>query len=529
MKRFTIQTVRSILTAVAVAAIGFGAGMIGAGVGPGDGGGPTGSPGAVVPARSSDHPGEEGGSSSMAVAYSPGDPHSVARSFQDQFRWVSTQTLPVVVEINVVNHVTRRVQPNPFDFFFGRPDTTRPQEQEYAMRGMGSGVIVGRDGDTVYVLTNNHVAGEADEIEVGLYDGRTFSAELVGGDDLIDLAMLSFETEEEVPIAALGDSDSLEPGDWVFAVGNPLGFQSSITAGIVSATARVADSSSGMSGVTDYIQTDAAINRGNSGGALVNLDGEVVGINTWIASNSGGSIGLGFAIPVNNARRAIEDFIESGEVVYSWLGVQVSTLSPEFADEFFSAEGSGIFGLGRDDTPVPAGAFVTATYDQSPAERSGLRPGDLIVSVDGKTIADSTSLVRTVAQLEPGKTVPFVVIRGDEEITVPVETGRRDTAALEESDLWPGISVQPITDDLRERLEIGRGTRGVLVAGVYQGSHAQESGLQRGDVILAINGREVTSISDFYRVLGEVDNEEVQFRILRNGRQLILGFLRPTA
>jgi len=525
MKRFSIQTLRYILTAVAVAAIGFGAGMIGADVGrdgvTGDGGFP-GNRGGITS-------GDGGRASSLPVSYAPDDSRAVARSFQEQFRWVSTETLPVVVEINVVNRVTRRVQPNPFEFFFGRPDSARPEEREYAMRGMGSGVIVGRDGDTVYVLTNNHVAGEADEIEVGLYDGRTFSAELVGGDDLIDLAMLSFETDEEVPIATLGDSDSLQPGDWVFAVGNPLGFQSSITAGIVSATARVADASSGMSGVTDYIQTDAAINRGNSGGALVNLDGEVVGINTWIASNSGGSIGLGFAIPVNNARRAIEDFIESGEVVYSWLGVQVSTLSPELADELFGNGRDGLFSIGEGDTAGRSGAFVTATYNGSPAAQSGLRPGDLIVTVNGTAITDSNDLVRRVAQLEPGKTVPFVVIRNGEELTIPVETGRRDTAALDEGDLWPGISVQPITDELRERLELPRGTRGILVAGVYQGSHAQESGLGRGDIILAVNGRDVESVADFYGVLGEIDDDEVQFRILRNGRQLILGFLRPTA
>lgn len=537
MKRYTLQFLRYTLTVVAVGIVGFGAGLIGARFHDGGDGGVVSDrqdrtvytvSGQGESDRAPDD-GDGGRASSIAAGYSQEDSYAVAHSFQEQFRWVSNRTLPVVVEINVVNRVTRQVQPNPFDFFFGRPDSTRPQEREYAMRGMGSGVIVGRDGDTVYVLTNNHVAGEADEIEVGLYDGRTFSAELVGGDDLIDLAMLSFETDEEVPIATLGDSDALRPGDWVFAVGNPLGFHSSITAGIVSATARTADTTSGMSGVTDYIQTDAAINRGNSGGALVNLDGEVVGINTWIASNSGGNVGLGFAIPVNNARRAIEDFIESGEVVYSWLGVQASTLSPELADELLGDKRDGFFSFRDDDTTAPSGAFVTAIYDGSPAERSGVRPGDLIVSVDGREIENSNELVRTVAQLEPGNTVPFVVIRNGEEITISVETGRRDDASLSDSDLWPGISVAPVTDELRERLEVPRGIRGVLVAGVYQGTPAQESGLGRGDIILAVNGRDVESIADFYRILGEIDEDEIQFRILRNGRQLILGFLRPTA
>ena len=171
----------------------------------------------------------------------------------------------------------------------------------------------------VYVLTNNHVVQDADEIEVNLNDGRTFSGELVGGDPLRDLALVSFETQEEVPVAVLGDSSELWVGDWVLAIGNPLGFESTVTAGIVSAKGRHTQGQQ----FTDYIQTDASINRGNSGGALVNLDGEVIGINTFIASTSGGSIGLGFAIPINNARRAIDDFIDKGSVEYAWLGVNM--------------------------------------------------------------------------------------------------------------------------------------------------------------------------------------------------------------
>jgi Do/DeqQ family serine protease len=439
----------------------------------------------------------------------------VARSFQEQFRKVSAATLPVVVEINVVNRVSRQVQPNPFEFFFGTPRQSQPQEREYAMRGMGSGVIVGRDGDTVYVLTNNHVAGQADEIEIGLYDGRSYQAELVGGDELIDLAMLSFETDEEVPIATLGDSEQLQPGDWVFAVGNPLGFESTITAGIVSATARAAGQQSGMSGVTDYIQTDAAINRGNSGGALVNLEGEVVGINTWIASNSGGSIGIGFAIPVNNARKAIEDFIQTGEVSYSWLGVQVSTLTSDYAEE-----------LGLDTTD---GAFVTAVYNDSPAERSGILPGDTIITVNGRDVRNSNDLVRTVATLTPGENAPFEVIRDGRQRTITVRTGRRDAEAASSTAVWPGMSVAPITDEIREQLELDRRTSGVIISAVQQDSQAQQSGIRRGDIVTSINGRNVSSVREFYRFLGQVDEEEIQFRILRNGQRLILGFVRPTA
>ncbi|MDA3948427.1 MAG: Do family serine endopeptidase [Spirochaeta sp.] len=519
MKTRKSFVLRNVITGALVLALGIGGGMLGAGLA---GGSETANLTAAGGSQA-EHILASDTQAGTPAAYSADDSSAVARSFQEQFRRVSAETLPVVAEINVVNRVTRQTRPNPFEFFFGDPRQAQPREQEREMRGMGSGVIVGREGDTVYVLTNNHVAGEADEIEVVLNDGRSFDGELVGGDELIDLAMLSFETHGEVPIARLGNSDSLQAGDWVFAVGNPLGFQSSITAGIVSATARSANGQAGMSGVTDYIQTDAAINRGNSGGALVNLDGEVVGINTWIASNSGGSIGLGFAIPVNNARRAITDFIETGEVAYSWLGVQVSTLDSETAGEFLGSPGAQI------DPEDTRGAFVSAIYDDSPAARSGIRPGDLIIAVNGTPISNSNELVRNVAGLTPGDSVPFEVIRNGEQQTITVKTGRRDDTALADATLWPGMSVAPITEQIRGQLELSDNTDGVIVAGVAGESRARQSGIRRGDVIQAINGRRIETIHDFYTVLSRVDEEEVQFRVLRDGQQLILGFVRPTA
>jgi serine protease Do len=519
MKTRTPLVLKSVVTGVLVLALGIGGGMIGAGLtGESESGNRT-----TSDRQETEHILASDTQAGTPAAYTADDSSAVARSFQEQFRRVSAETLPVVTEINVVNRVTQQAPANPFEFFFGDPRQAQPREREREMRGMGSGVIVGRDGNTVYVLTNNHVTGEADEIEVVLHDGRTFEAELVGGDDLIDLAMLSFETEGEVPIARLGNSDSLQAGDWVFAVGNPLGFQSSITAGIVSATARSANGQAGMSGVTDYIQTDAAINRGNSGGALVNLDGEVVGINTWIASNSGGSIGLGFAIPVNNARRAITDFIETGEVAYSWLGVQVSTLDSETAAEYLGSS------AGQVDAEDGHGAFVSAIYDNSPAARSGIRPGDLIVAVDGTPITNSSELVRNVAGLTPGDSVPFEVVRDGEQRTITVKTGRRDDTALANASLWPGMAVAPVTERVREQLELSDNADGVIVAGVAAESRARQSGIRRGDVIQAINGERIRTVNDFYTALSRVDEEEVQFRVLRDGQQLILGFVRPTA
>ncbi len=449
------------------------------------------------------------------AAVTSGDEAAIAHSFQQQFRNVAEDTLPVVVEVNVANSVTREAARSPFEFFFGPQRDDDSDEREFRQEGMGSGVIVARDGDTVYVVTNHHVAGDADEIEIVLTDDRSFTGELVGSDELTDLALVSFETEDEVPIAPLGDSSALRAGDWVFAVGNPLGFQSSITAGIVSATARAAQPGTQMSGITDYIQTDAAINRGNSGGPLVNLDGEVVGINTWIASQTGGSIGLGFAIPINNAKRAIEDFITEGSVAYSWLGVQVSTLSSTVAD-----------GLGID---TQKGAFVAGVYDDSPADRSGLRPGDVVVRINDVQIDSSNTLVRTVANLEPGERTPMEVIRDGEQITLSVRTGRRTAESGTETPVWPGVSVAPLTDEIRERLELGRATNGVVIASVDASGPAAGSGLRAGDTITAVNGTRVRSLGDFYETLSDVEGDEVQFRIVREDREIILGFVRPNA
>ncbi|MFW5745586.1 MAG: Do family serine endopeptidase [Spirochaetota bacterium] len=452
-----------------------------------------------------------------AVSTTPsttGDEAAIAHSFQQQFRNVANETLPVVVEVNVVNSVTREARRSPFEFFFGPlpDDDDDSEEREFRQQGMGSGVMVARDGNTVYVLTNHHVAAEADEIEIVLSDGREYIGGLVGSDELLDLALLSFETDEDVPIAPLGDSEALRPGDWVFAVGNPLGFQSSITAGIVSATARAAQPGSQMSAITDYIQTDAAINRGNSGGPLVNLDGEVVGINTWIASQTGGSIGLGFAIPVNNAKRAIEDFITEGSVSYSWLGVQVSTLSSAVAED-----------LGID---AEEGAFVSGVYDESPADKSDLRPGDLVVRIGEVEIDSSNTLVRTVANLEPGERTPMEVLRRGDRITVMVRTGRRTAESGTETSVWPGVSVAPLTDEFRDGLDLRRSTTGVVIAGVDANSPAAGSGLRTGDAITAVDGTPIRSLADFYDALADLEGDEVQFRVIREGRQIILGFVR---
>ncbi len=269
---------------------------------------------------------------------------SALEELQYSFRSIASSVLPVVVQINVVEVITQQTPEgvSPWDFFFkpgpNSPEGETPQQKEFRRPGLGSGVIVRKDGKKVYVLTNNHVVGEADEISVMLHDQRTFKGKLVGKDERKDLALVVFETKDDVPVAVLGDSDSLQVGDWAVAVGNPLGLESTVTVGIISALGRRGGPGSNIS---DFIQTDAAINPGNSGGALVNIRGEVIGINTWIASTTGTYIGFGFAIPINNAKKDIEDFIKHGAVQYGWLGVSIRDPLPSMRSEMMLEDING--------------------------------------------------------------------------------------------------------------------------------------------------------------------------------------------
>ena len=284
---------------------------------------------------------------SAAVAI-PRDALNVVEALQSSFRAISSGVLPSVVEIDFTEKTTVSSS-SPFDdlpfFFFGLPNQGERggQARERVQQGLGSGVIVRRTGDTVYVLTNNHVAGKADEIKVKLNDGREFSAKLIGADERQDIALVSFEAkagDDGIVVAKLGDSDAVQTGDICLAMGAPLGYSQSVTQGIVSATGR---SGAGIGNLNDFIQTDAAINQGNSGGPLVNIYGEVIGINTWIASSSGGSVGLGFAIPINAIKKAIDDFISKGKITYGWLGVSLVDINENYKEALGVKGKSGAF------------------------------------------------------------------------------------------------------------------------------------------------------------------------------------------
>ncbi len=446
---------------------------------------------------------------------------TTAYSLQDSFRQVADKVLPVVVEVNVIELVQQQDPrfSNPFDFFFGPgPNQDAPQEREYRRPGLGSGIIVRKDGEKVYVLTNSHVVGNADEISVGLYDGREFEAKIIGKDDRLDLSLIEFDTEEEVPVATLGDSDSLYVGDWVLAVGNPYGFESTVTAGIVSALGRRPEPTMRVSGFTDYIQTDAAINPGNSGGALVNLAGEIVGLNTWIASRSGGSVGVGFAIPINNAKKAIGDFIQTGRVEYGWLGVSiqdpVDQVLPGVAED-----------LGLENKE---GALVVNVYQSSPAAKGGFLPGDFITAVGDTKITDSNHLTRVVGSLKPREKINFQIIRykQPQTLSVTLETRKPEEELAQETDLWPGITPIALTDEIREQLALPEDVEGTVIGSVFPNTSAARVGMKSGDIVLAIERKEISSVLDFYRVLNGTTDREVMFRLHREGSELLLGLVK---
>ena len=374
-------------------------------------------------------------------------------------------------------------------------------------------------GNKVYVLSNNHVVGEADEISVRLFDEREFKAKLVGTDPRRDLAVIVFETKKEVPIARLGNSDSLQVGDLVLAVGNPFGFESTVTSGIVSALGRKADAALSPASFTDYIQTDAAINPGNSGGALVNLRSEVIGINTWIATRTGSNAGLGFAIPINNARKAINDFITKGKVEYGWLGVQIGDLDPDqypgFQEDFGLKELSG--------------AFVFNIFKGSPAFKAGIQPGDYILTVNGVTLQDADHLTHVVGNLPPGDVSRFEIIRGDSRITISTKIAIREEEkeiTAQTKNLWPGMYVGKITEDIQKQLKLPETLKGMVIRYVVEGTPASLAGFREGDVIKKINDVEIGSARDFYQAINVSNSKELMMRVFRQDSEILLGLMR---
>jgi Do/DeqQ family serine protease len=453
-------------------------------------------------------PGEKAQAQQKAPAAEGGGVEQL-KQMQYSFRSVAEKALPVVVELKVTEIIKQQVPQQrgwPWGFLFpdenGDNGDSPPREREFRSQGLGSGVVVRRDGDDYFVLTNSHVVGDADEIRIVMHDESEYTATLIGKDQRMDLAMVKFQSDKNLPVANLGDSDDLYVGDWVLAVGSPFGFVSSVTAGIVSAKGRTGPEQN----ISEFIQTDAAINKGNSGGALVNLNGEVIGINTWIAAPTGGNVGVGFAIPINSAKKAIDDFIQEGEIQYGWLGVTVSDIPDEIASEM--------------DLEEVDGALIHNVYQDSPADKGGIRPGDFVTAINGEQVSNRNEVVRKVGNLAAGEEASFTVIRSGRERQLTVTIGKRadrETILSRQNKLWPGMTVAPLNEQLRQELELDDSVQGVFVTSVEEGTRAYGVGLRRYVVITEINGTSIDSIADFYRIISDPDIEEFSIDYVREG------------
>ena len=424
---------------------------------------------------------------------------AAARAAPESFADLAEQISP-----SVVNSTTSAVvaapseggpmvpEGSPFEDFFrdfmnpegpggpGGPGEPRRSE------ALGSGFVISADG---YIVTNNHVIEGADEVEVEFFSGERLKAEIVGTDPKTDIALLKVTSEETLPFVQFGNSDEMRVGDWVMAMGNPLGQGFSVSAGIVSARGRA------LSGTyDDYIQTDAAINRGNSGGPLFNMDGQVIGVNTAILSPNGGSIGIGFSMASNVVSKVVDQLKQFGETRRGWLGVRIQDVTPDVAEA-----------MGLTDA---AGALITDVPD-GPAKDAGMQAGDIIMTFDGKPIADVRSLTRTVADSPVGAAVPVIVLRDGQETTLSVTLGRREEAEAEEAvpaaaeapeaprelELL-GLTLAPVTPELAQTLGIPEDAEGLAVTKVDPVSEAATKGLQAGDVITEAGQQPVATLDD---------------------------------
>lgn len=425
------------------------------------------------------------------------------------FRSVAQKVSPAVVFIKVEKE-TKNGSAAEFSFpfdddffrrFFGTPpqgQQPRNKPQKRREVGQGSGFLISSDG---YILTNNHVVGDADKVQVQLLDGREYEAEIIGADPGSDLAVIKVD-ESQLPFLSLGDSDKLQVGDWVLAFGNPFGLSHSLTAGIVSAKGR---SGIGLNDYEDFIQTDAAINPGNSGGPLVNLDGEVVGINSAIFSRSGGYMGIGFAIPVNMAKQVKTQLIKHGEVRRGRLGVHIQDLTADLAESF---------GLEQ-----PKGVLVTKVVPDSPAEAAGLKQGDVILKINQDKTDDMAGLRNRVALIKPGTKVRLTVLREGRELVLNATIGQLESTKAQSaggSVTMPmfGLSLQNLTPELAERLGYQE-EQGVLIAEVETGSAAARAGLNRGSLILEIDREQVHSVEQAKQLLKE--KKQVHLFLVRQG------------
>ena len=454
---------------------------------------------------------------------------AVARSAPDSFADLAEKLLPAVVNISSSQNVPTRPGTqgggpevpsfppgSPFEQFFkdfmnrnrppgggGGGGSSQQPAPERRAQSLGSGFIIDPSG---YIVTNNHVIEGADEITVTLPDNTTLKATLVGKDETGDIALLKVTSDKPLPFVAFGDSDKSRVGDWVLAIGNPFGLGGSVTAGIVSARNRNIH----QGPYDDFIQTDAAINQGNSGGPLFNMDGEVIGMNTAIYSRSGGSVGIGFSIPSKMVKAIVAQLKDVGHPVRGWLGVRIQQVTSDIAES-----------VGLKET---TGAMVAGVNEGGPADKARIRNGDIILRFNGRDVKDMPSLPRAVAETEVGKEVPIVVWRDGKEVTVTAKlaekpseaelaagdtTGKATPDTAKPVDLVGlGLKIAPITPDLKDKFQLGDDQTGVVIVEVTPNSQATERGLKPGDVIVEVQQTEVKSVDDVKKRIEAVRKEK---------------------
>ena len=426
------------------------------------------------------------------------------------FSQLAKNASPSVVNISTVKVIKgRREIPSPFgsedpfkDFFerFFRDQMPK----DFRQRSLGTGFIIDKDG---FILTNNHVVEQTEEIKVKLADDREFTAKIVGRDPKTDLALIRIEPKSPLEPLPLGDSDQLEVGDWVVAIGNPFGLGNTVTAGIVSAKYRQI----GTGSYDNFIQTDASINPGNSGGPLLNTAGEVVGINSAIFSQSGGSVGIGFAIPINMAKDLLPQ-LKKGKVIRGWLGVMIQKITPDLKDK-----------LGLKDE---RGALVAGVTAGGPADKAGIKRGDVIVSFDGKKVKESNDLPYIVASTPVGKTAAVEVIRKGQEKSLQVKIGQleeeKPSQIVSEAKPNLGMTVEQITPELARNFGLSE-TRGLVVVQVEENTPAAEAGMAPGDIIMEVEQVPLKDIEQYNRTIGAYkEGDTVLFLVSRKGATLYL-------
>ncbi|MBD3414800.1 MAG: Do family serine endopeptidase [Candidatus Aminicenantes bacterium] len=419
------------------------------------------------------------------------------------FSSVVDKVSPAVVSISAEKVEKRKVigLESPFDDFWDRFfDTPQEREREYRSVARGTGFFINPDG---YVITNNHIVENAIKVEVTTLQEETYQAKIIGNDSETDLALLKVDKGKH-PYVELGDSDNIKVGEWVLAIGNPLGLTHSVTAGIVSAKGRIFPGLEQQQPYQDFIQTDAAINRGNSGGPLINLKGKVVGINSIIFSPSGGNIGIGFAISANLARSIVEKLKKEGRVIRGYLGVGVYTVNDDFQKLL--------------DLDTDEGAVINNVDSGSPADKAGLKRYDVIISINGNPIEDGDDLQFKIAEIEPGTKVDITVIREGKKKTMPVEIVEKETSQEREpvssSGKNIGLKVQEMTSSIARRYGY-KTEEGLIITEVERYSEADRKGLETGDIILEVNRKKIEAINELERILNRLKSGDPLLLLIR--------------